>query len=62
MKNIYSYLKNLKEQKRLKECELLVVNDDKEAKIASDIISFLGFSPFTLPDFRANFKDDLLSF
>ncbi|MFA7022322.1 transcription-repair coupling factor [Aliarcobacter sp.] len=62
MKNIYSYLKNLKEQKRLKECELLVVNDDKEAKIASDIILFLGFSPFTLPDFRANFKDDLLSF
>jgi len=62
VKNIYSYLKNLKEQKRLKECELLVVNDDKEAKIASDIISFLGFSPFTLPDFRANFKDDLLSF
>ncbi|MCT7445827.1 transcription-repair coupling factor [Aliarcobacter skirrowii] len=62
MKNIYSYLKNLKEQKRLKECELLVVNDDKEAKIASDIISFLGFTAFTLPDFRANFKDDLLSF
>jgi len=62
VKNIYSYLKNLKEQKRLKECELLVVNDDKEAKIASDIILFLGFSPFTLPDFRANFKDDLLSF
>ncbi len=62
MKNIYSYLKNLKEQKRLKECELLVVNDDKEAKIASDNISILGFSPFTLPDFRANFKDDLLSF
>ncbi|RXJ96854.1 transcription-repair coupling factor [Arcobacter sp. AHV-9/2010] len=62
MKNIYSYLKNLKEQKRLKECELLVVNDDKEAKIASDIVSFLGFTPFALPDFRANFKDDLLSF
>lgn len=62
MKNIYEYLKNLKEEKKLKECELLIVNDDKQAQIASDIVSFLGFKPFTLADFRANFGDDLLSF
>ena len=55
MKNIYSYLKNLKEQKRLKECELLVVNEDKEGQIESGIISFLGFCPFTPAEFRANF-------
>ncbi len=62
MKNIYEFLKNLKEQKSLKKCELLIVNDDKEAQTASHIVSFLGFKPFVLADFRANFKDDLLSF
>jgi transcription-repair coupling factor (superfamily II helicase) len=60
--NIYEFLKNLKENKKLKECELLIVNDDKQAQEASDIISFLGFTPFVLSDFRANFGDDLLSF
>ena len=62
MNNIYEFLKNLKDGKKLKECELLIVNDDKQAQIASDIISFLGFTPFVLSDFRANFGDDLLSF
>ncbi len=62
MNNIYEFLKNLKDEKRLKECELLIVNDDKQAQIASDIVSFLGFTPFVLADFRANFGDDLLSF
>ncbi|WP_417332772.1 transcription-repair coupling factor [Halarcobacter sp.] len=62
MKNIYEYLKNLKDEKRLKECQLLIVNDDKQAQIASDIVSFLGFKPFALADFRANYGDDLLSF
>ncbi len=62
MKNIYEYLKNLKEDKRLKECQLLIVNDDIQAQMASDVVSFLGFKPFVLSDFRANFGDDLLSF
>ncbi|NCB10408.1 MAG: transcription-repair coupling factor, partial [Erysipelotrichia bacterium] len=62
MKNIYEFLKNLKDEKRLKECQLLIVNDDRQAQIASDIVSFLGFKPFVLADFRANFGDDLLSF
>lgn len=62
MKNIYEYLKRLKDEKRLKECQLLIVNDDKQAQEASDIISFLGFKSFTLADFRANYGDDLLSF
>jgi len=60
--NIYEFLKDLKDDKKLKECELLIVNDDKQAQIASDIVSFLGFTPFVLSDFRANFGDDLLSF
>lgn len=62
MKNIYEFLSSLKKEKRLKECELLVVSDDLEAKKASDIVEYLGFKAFTLPDFRANFGDDLLSF
>ena len=62
MKNIYDFLKNLKDDKKLKECQLLIVNDDRQAQIASDIVAFLGFTPFVLADFRANFGDDLLAF
>jgi transcription-repair coupling factor (superfamily II helicase) len=62
VKNIFEYLKNLKADKRLKECQLLIVNDDIQAQMASDVVSFLGFKPFVLSDFRANFGDDLLSF
>ena len=62
MKNIYEFLKNLKNEKRTKECQLLIVNDDRQAQIASDIVSYLGLKPFVLSDFRANFGDDLLSF
>ena len=62
MQHIYEFLKNKKDNKSLKECQLLVVNDDKQAQVASDIVCFLGFNAFTLADFRANFGDDLLSF
>ncbi len=62
MNNIYSFFKNLKNEKKLKECELLIVNDDKQAQTASDIIKFLGLEAFVLADFRANYGDDLLSF
>ncbi|OCL94366.1 transcription-repair coupling factor [Arcobacter porcinus] len=62
MKNIYEFLKNLKDEKSLKKCQLLIVNDDSQAIKASHIVSFLGFKPFVLADFRANFKDDLHSF
>ncbi len=62
MNSIYEFLKNLQNQKRLKECQLLIVNDERQAQVTSDIVSFLGFTPFALVDFRANFGDDLLSF
>jgi transcription-repair coupling factor (superfamily II helicase) len=42
--------------------QLLVVSDEKEAYQAKDCASFLGYAPFLLPDFRANYGDDLLSF
>ncbi|RXJ57541.1 transcription-repair coupling factor [Candidatus Marinarcus aquaticus] len=44
------------------ECQLLVVNDDKQAIVGRDIVAFSGLQPFVLADFRANFGDDLLSF
>ncbi len=56
MNNIYEFLS----QKN--NCELLIVNDDKQAQSAYDIASYLGYEPFVLSDFRANFGDDLLSF
>ena len=62
MNSIYEFFKNLKDEKSLKKCQLLVVNDDKQAQTAGDIVSFLGFESFVLADFRANFGDDLLSF
>lgn len=42
--------------------QLLIVSDEKEANVAKDCASFLGYEPFLLPDFRANYGDDLLSF
>lgn len=44
------------------DCKLLIVSDDREAQIASDIISYHNKKAFVLADFRANFGDDLLSF
>ena len=55
MNNIFSYLKN-------KKPELLIVCDEKEAFYAKDCASYLGYEPFVLSDFRANFGDDLNSF
>jgi len=55
MQDIFYSLKQNKPQ-------LLVVSDEKEAYKAKDCASFLGYEPFLLPDFRANYGDDLLSF
>lgn len=62
MNNLYEFLKHLKDEKSLKQCQLLVVNDDKQAMSARDVVAFNGLQPFVLSDFRANFGDDLLSF
>ena len=43
-------------------CELLAVRDDKEALKASYVLRFLGKKSYILPDLRASFGDDLLSF
>jgi transcription-repair coupling factor (superfamily II helicase) len=53
---IYEYFKSKKE------ASFLALSNDKDAKLASDVISFLGYPTFVLPDLRANFGDDLLSF
>lgn len=56
MQNLFSFFS----QKN--DCQLLIVNDDKQAQEAHDILRFHGLMSFTLSDFRANFGDDLLSF
>jgi transcription-repair coupling factor (superfamily II helicase) len=53
--NIFTHLKQNKPQ-------LLIVSDEKEAELSSFCASYLGYEPFILSDFRANFGDDLLSF
>jgi len=55
MNNIFAYLKQNKPQ-------MIIVSDEKEAQTANFCASYLGFEPFVLSDFRANFGDDLLSF
>ncbi|QOG12101.1 transcription-repair coupling factor [Arcobacter sp. FWKO B] len=60
MKNIFPFLKNIKNSKQ--KLDLLIVSDEKEALVARDCAKFFGYEPFLLPDFRANYGDDLLSF
>ena len=55
MNNIFEHLKN-------ERFELLIVSDEKEALNATSCASFLGYEPFVLSDFRANYGDDLNSF
>ena len=42
--------------------QILVCDDDKEAFLCEQTLKFLGLNTYTLPDFRANFGDDLRSF
>ena len=44
------------------ECELLGVKGDKEAFLASEVALYCGKKSYVLPDLRANYGDDLLSF
>lgn len=44
------------------DCEILICNDDKDAKECADAASFTGLKVFVLPDFRAKNGDDLRSF
>ncbi len=53
---VYEYLKDKPK------IELLIVRDEKEASSCRDVASFLDYSVYKLPDFRANFGDDLRSF
>ena len=49
---IYEFLKN-------SYCELLISENEKEALLAKDVASFLGYESFLLPDFRAKKGSDL---
>ncbi len=43
-------------------CDGIVVANEKEANIVKDVCLFRGYDTYVLPDFRANYMDDLLSY
>ncbi len=53
---IYEYLQ------QSPKVSLLITKDEKEATQASEVAQLLGYPTFKLPDFRANFGDDLRPF
>jgi len=50
---VFEYLKSKPD------IQILITKDDKEAKIASDCATYLGYQTYQLPDFRATYGDDL---
>lgn len=42
--------------------EILICENDKECLNASQVLKFLGFESFVLPDFRASFGEDLRAY
>ncbi len=54
--SFYEYLKDSNP------CELVLCEDDEEADLLSQVSLFLGFKSFVLPDFRAEFGEDLRAF
>jgi len=55
--NFYEYLLNSKEV-----AKLIVAKDEKSAKRAKDIATFLGFKAFVLPSLRLSVGEDLRSY
>ncbi|EKH5339395.1 TPA: transcription-repair coupling factor, partial [Campylobacter jejuni] len=54
--SFYEYLQNPKI------CELLLCKDEKQADLLAQVSRFKGLKTFVLPDFRAQFGDDLRAF
>lgn len=44
------------------ECDVLIGKDDKSSTLLANIALYTGFKPFILPDFRANYGDDLRAY
>ena len=53
--SLFEYLKD-------NSLDTLVVKDEKEANVAFEVAKYLNFEPFTLPDFRATYGEDLRSY
>ena len=53
---VYEYLKNNSHP------DIFITKDDKHSQTVSEVVRFLGYKSFVLPDFRANYGDDLRSF
>ncbi|EHT2867136.1 transcription-repair coupling factor, partial [Campylobacter jejuni] len=54
--SFYEYLQNPKI------CELFLCKDEKQADLLAQVSRFKGLKTFVLPDFRAQFGDDLRAF
>ncbi|QOW63349.1 DEAD/DEAH box helicase [Campylobacter hepaticus] len=54
--SFYEYLNNYKS------CELILCKDSKQADLLAQVSCFKGLKTFVLPDFRAQFGDDLRAF
>ncbi|WP_458699692.1 transcription-repair coupling factor [Sulfurospirillum sp. 1307] len=54
--SVYEFLKNKNT------CDLITVSNDKDAKSVSDVVRYCEYPTFVLPDLRAEYGDDLLSF
>lgn len=48
--------------KQKNDFDIIVCDDDKQARIISDVVAYCGIEAYRLPDFRANFGDDLRPF
>lgn len=54
--SLYSFIKNKPS------IDTIITADDKESMMVRDIFEYSGFTTYTLPDFRANYLDDLLPY
>lgn len=43
-------------------CEVLATSNDKQSDIVKDVALYFGYDVYVLPDFRANYGDDLRSY
>ncbi|MBN2767789.1 MAG: transcription-repair coupling factor, partial [Campylobacterales bacterium] len=56
--NIFEFLENDSQKESLG----IICADEKEAHLCAAMATFLGFTPFVLPDIRATFGEDLRSY
>ncbi|MDA3077112.1 helicase-related protein [Campylobacter sp. JMF_04 NA10] len=60
---IYEYFSQILAQNSAQICpQILITDDEKDSALCAEVLKFLGFKTFVLPDFRAHFGEDLRSY